>query len=712
MALTISNQFNKFVEFAETQRNPRTSTAIARFAGEAGALGARNIQAADTRRDAVGRTGRHDSERGANNEARAAFRQAIVDMFGGEAYIPKSVKEAMKLNDYGTAERPSGKPLTARRIMAVKAAIDAYGPRAEQAFDEASDIARNNLLYAAHGQGGVNHEWNGRVDGLIAAAVNASVGDPDALDVVKAAIVGILKNAASNLRTEEQVKERVSNILASVAELKAAAKGNAHILNAGKELLVLMGGKKIPDGVLRSLVGLTMKQSVGKLKSLSPRTSGTNLHKAVAQTLKNVDKAMFASGAELALKGDTIAQNNMRKFCIAVQLARCGDAEARRIANLFDSDKAAQLADTYGRMINGNFRGLSANMVSHMQRLALVFADGIGNIYSSLQKRIGVPEEGLHGFGRPQDVDCGQIDSAEVTTDLYGIAGERADRDLDLFLHGVVVGGGRGADKVRGLFSNVLGERPYHPDTVIKDKVKDNVLGLFNRNFCKARKAGNPLDAFKADLENGSFSVTLPDGVALTAANAPDKLASFVTHGEKTTFQELGDNDKVKVFNLVSMLSRQNADIAEKAEALALDGQGRDAKLEFGGDFARRRYTLSFQDNNSFLLVRCETERTLASLRVKNGAGFENVPVGPGSKVKTRYDILIPADEIDRLARIGGPNGNQFRYYDDQDVEARVNNLDGAVNPHAHSRIGNVLGDLKIQGAGLHCTTGFTLTLN
>ncbi len=405
MALTISTQFTKCVEFAETQRNPRTSTAIARFAGEAGALGARNIQAADPRRDAVGRTGRHDSERGANNEARAAFRQAIVDMFGGEAYIPKSVKEAMKLNDYGTAERPSGKPLTARRIMAVKAAIDAYGPRAEQAFDEASEIARNKLLYAAHGQGGVNHEWNGRVDGLIAAAVNASVGDPDALDVVKSAIVGILKNAASNLRTEEQVKERVSNILAGIAELKAAAKGNAHVLDAGKELLVLMGGKKIPDGVLRSLVGLTMKQSVGKLKSLSPRTSGTNLHKAVAQTLKNVDKAMLASGAERAFKGDTVIQNKMRKFCIAVQLARCGDAEARRIANLFDSDKAAQLDDTYSRMINGNFRGLSANMVSHMQRLALVFSDGISNISSSLQERIGVPEEQRHDFGRPQDVD-------------------------------------------------------------------------------------------------------------------------------------------------------------------------------------------------------------------------------------------------------------------------------------------------------------------
>ena len=43
-------------------------------------------------------------------------------MFGGENHIPDSVKAAMKLEDYG-----KGKPLTARRILAVKAAIDADG---------------------------------------------------------------------------------------------------------------------------------------------------------------------------------------------------------------------------------------------------------------------------------------------------------------------------------------------------------------------------------------------------------------------------------------------------------------------------------------------------------------------------------------------------------------------------------------------------------
>ena len=39
-------------------------------------------------------------------------------MFGGEANVPKSVKSAMRLQDYD-----QGKPLTARRIIAVRDAI-------------------------------------------------------------------------------------------------------------------------------------------------------------------------------------------------------------------------------------------------------------------------------------------------------------------------------------------------------------------------------------------------------------------------------------------------------------------------------------------------------------------------------------------------------------------------------------------------------------
>ena len=52
-------------------------------------------------------------------------------MFGGEDKIPAGVRDAMKLQDYG-----KGKPLTARRILAVKNAIDASGVLRQKAFDE------------------------------------------------------------------------------------------------------------------------------------------------------------------------------------------------------------------------------------------------------------------------------------------------------------------------------------------------------------------------------------------------------------------------------------------------------------------------------------------------------------------------------------------------------------------------------------------------
>ena len=80
----------------------------------------------------------------ANNATRDAFRQAVADMFGGKNHIPDSVKDAMKLEDYG-----KGKPLTARRILAVKAAIDSIKTAIDsvtdtssQAVDKTNDLIR------------------------------------------------------------------------------------------------------------------------------------------------------------------------------------------------------------------------------------------------------------------------------------------------------------------------------------------------------------------------------------------------------------------------------------------------------------------------------------------------------------------------------------------------------------------------------------------
>ena len=126
MAITINAQFNQFVQFAQQQPNAATSKAIARVTGSEDALAGRSISASTTDhvRGVFSWSGRSDADAASNNETRRLFLKSVADIFGGEQNIPKAVKDVMKLEDYGTAERPLGKPLTARRIMAVKAEVD------------------------------------------------------------------------------------------------------------------------------------------------------------------------------------------------------------------------------------------------------------------------------------------------------------------------------------------------------------------------------------------------------------------------------------------------------------------------------------------------------------------------------------------------------------------------------------------------------------
>ena len=113
-------QFQQFVDFAEAAAKAGKQKAIARIdAGELGGIANRTIKPGSGDWVGIG-AGRLSSLKKANNTTRDAFMKAVADMFGGMNRIPASVKDAMKLEDYG-----KGKPLTARRILAVKAAIDA-----------------------------------------------------------------------------------------------------------------------------------------------------------------------------------------------------------------------------------------------------------------------------------------------------------------------------------------------------------------------------------------------------------------------------------------------------------------------------------------------------------------------------------------------------------------------------------------------------------
>ena len=123
-----SAQFAQFVRFANSATIRNDENSVARL-DTTTALGNRTIKAAG-KEDSVHALIRSSAAKKANDEVRDLFRKAVGEIFGGESKIPETVKEAMVLEDYG-----KGRPLTARRILVVKAAINAVRHSIDVAAD-------------------------------------------------------------------------------------------------------------------------------------------------------------------------------------------------------------------------------------------------------------------------------------------------------------------------------------------------------------------------------------------------------------------------------------------------------------------------------------------------------------------------------------------------------------------------------------------------
>ena len=84
----------------------------------------------------------------ANNATRELFFAAVRDMFGGEAFIPQSVKDAMH---FDTFKAEKGRPLSARRINAVKVAVDQWkAANTNQGASFMSALASNKAAIATN----------------------------------------------------------------------------------------------------------------------------------------------------------------------------------------------------------------------------------------------------------------------------------------------------------------------------------------------------------------------------------------------------------------------------------------------------------------------------------------------------------------------------------------------------------------------------------
>lgn len=124
--LAVSQQFKQFTDFAAEAMLKGDMKAIARQGDATGIPGVTKITS--TTDDKVFAFRRSQENKTANNATRATFMKAVAEMFDGEAHIPESVLDAMNMKDFD-----KGKPLTARRIIAVKTAVDMERTKMRQA---------------------------------------------------------------------------------------------------------------------------------------------------------------------------------------------------------------------------------------------------------------------------------------------------------------------------------------------------------------------------------------------------------------------------------------------------------------------------------------------------------------------------------------------------------------------------------------------------
>ena len=218
-----NNTFSAFVQFAQSNVDAGNKKAIANVGGP---LGGRTIVASTT--DGVGFVGnlfRSRWDEVANDNARKLFLNAVARMFGGRQNIPESVWKAINLQDYGR-----GAPLTARRILAVQAAVDAH-----------LSAPPDKLDVTVGGRTVTFEKWH--YEGLVAAMPEAE--RPRGLEG-RAQLADMLRNTLAN-RIENGLKI-LQEVRAGMGFRHAASAANVADLTLALHAIGLSNGDKLPDG--------------------------------------------------------------------------------------------------------------------------------------------------------------------------------------------------------------------------------------------------------------------------------------------------------------------------------------------------------------------------------------------------------------------------------------------------------------------------------
>ena len=645
-----NDAFRAFVNFAEGAKRGSTIAQIDKSAPqEAGPLSGRTIIAKQMH-DSIGNVGRFAASRAVNNDVRALFMQAVADMFGGENKIPSDVLDAMKLSDYG-----KGKPLTARRILAVKTAIDRATINVNSCIEECKQAFAKRTDFDQE-----------KLGSLIEKAFIACNRDKDAMKLVKDFHHSIIMNGANELRSEESVQRRVENLVDNLGELKALSAGRPAVYAAGLKMLDATNAVAFQKGVFTKLLAAADKVPLDSFQGLSAKSSGMDLHKATVALYRATVKTM--SSIDMGKQSEASEATSARNFFMLMVFSRCDKATLQNIRKALGSETAATL--------NGYYELCARNKNPFVENESFDVQEGVCDF-----GRIGTTYMDMIDYGaqfnlevlNPGKAQAGGIPDYEGDLFVETIGGDEliADtvamaKEVNTLLSNsalekmnVVSGSGQGVDTIKGLLRQKM-EGVRDPEMQLAKSLDATANAMMNWNICAEMKkiANGEVSQFSKDIDRRT-NATLSDGqrtfkLSNNFEKARDELTQFVTGNPDATFKGLAtEKERNKVYLLMAMISQESEKAAQMGAPTALDP--RDGEPAFGiwidEKTTTRTFTIQKQADGgiSFNYV---LNAGLTDLKdnLTNNGNEEDFAVGAGSKLVCKLDYNLTGAEIDRLA--------------------------------------------------------------
>ena len=687
-----SRQFDQFVSFAQPLGGK--STAVASFSTDE--LNNRTITAGSG--DNVGKLFRGALAKQQNNDIRAVFKQAVIDMFGGESRIPESVKKAMVMSDYD-----KGKPLTARRILAVKTAIDLV----KADYNTAVDKAMKNLMKDSKFKTRPAEE-RPVIEAAVCAAVKASIGNKAALESVMKNMQFIVMDGARNIRSPENVTKKCDAIVANFQELQSLAKGSKAFAAAGAALLDELHGKALPPGVIGKIAAMCNKADISVIKGLSEKSPSVDFDRAAKQFWQGIQKVMVDSGAEKVLKdGDELEP--CRNFAAALLAGRLGSSGLGKLDRALNSEGAQQLVSLYNTISDGDFdkddlkpAQIEATKVEAGARLkflnTLKFA---GDVSRGIDVKDATPVEEFRG-----DFDYGKMNAGAILLDIIDAGKAQVVTDRDNYISSVVRGDGTGAKLLRGIYEKKLGPTPFGPKDTINTSGAAVASSMMNITICgECRKlALGQQSSFEKDI--GRQNVTLGNGEKLSKnfAEAREQLSRFVSGNPNAKYAELDPKTRNKVHLAMALLNQETDKAVFEGFPAGLDPDMKDAQFVVmdstePGAKDSREFVFDIDPDGGFDL-KLRGEKDIAVF----ADGKHSTMLGNGSNVVGTLTYTLYSSEVDRLSSLDFSKLDETgsrKTFEDKTLAHRFELAPKQFAP-----------EFQISSSKMTCKVGYIATLN